>query len=130
MDGVQEEITEKNDPDVVETYSASNLRPNEDEIQLLRLKLEEAQCKNRVIQEEMNNLKSKINVEKREQAVGNSDPEDNNEEEQESKAKEIADQEVNVLTFFGKVPMKKNSALHIFYQRVKKIRQKWKLHKI
>lgn len=130
MDGVQEEITEKNDPDVVETYSASNLRPNEDEIQLLRLKLEEAQCKNRVIQEEMNNLKSKINVEKREQAVGNSDPEDNNEEEQESKAKEIADQEVNVLTFFGKVPMKKNSALHIFYQRAKKIRQKWKLHKI
>lgn len=28
------------EPDVVETYS-SNLRPNEDEIQLLRLKLEE-----------------------------------------------------------------------------------------
>ena len=46
-------------PDVVETYS-SDLRPNEDEIQLLRLKLEEAQCKNRVIEEEMLNLKSKV----------------------------------------------------------------------
>ena len=46
-------------PDVVETYS-SNLRPNEDEIQLLRLKLEEAQCKNRVIEEEMLNLKAKV----------------------------------------------------------------------
>ena len=44
---------------MVETYS-SNLHPNEDEIQLLRLKLEEAQCKNRVIQEEMNNLKTKV----------------------------------------------------------------------
>ena len=32
--------SEAADPDVVETYS-SNLRPNEDEIQLLRLKLEE-----------------------------------------------------------------------------------------
>ena len=49
------------EPDVVETYS-SNLHPNEDEIQLLRLKLDEAQCKNRVIQEEMNNLKSKVNT--------------------------------------------------------------------
>ena len=48
-------------PDVVETYS-SDLRPNEDEIQLLRLKLEEAQCKNRVIEEEMLNLKSKVNI--------------------------------------------------------------------
>ena len=47
-------------PDVVETYSL-DLRPNEDEIQLLRLKLEEAQCKNRVIEEEMLNLKSKVN---------------------------------------------------------------------
>ena len=46
-------------PDVVETYSM-DLRPNEDEIQLLRLKLEEAQCKNRVIEEEMLNLKSKV----------------------------------------------------------------------
>ena len=46
-------------PDVVETYSL-DLRPNEDEIQLLRLKLEEAQCKNRVIEEEMLNLKSKV----------------------------------------------------------------------
>ena len=48
-------------PDVVETYSL-DLRPNEDEIQLLRLKLEEAQCKNRVIEEEMLNLKSKVNI--------------------------------------------------------------------
>ena len=48
-------------PDVVETYS-SDLRPNEDEIQLLRLKLEEAQCKNRVIEEEMHNLKSKVSI--------------------------------------------------------------------
>ena len=48
-------------PDVVETYS-SDLRPNEDEIQLLRLKLEEAQCKNRVIEEEMYNLKAKVCV--------------------------------------------------------------------
>ena len=69
------------EPDVVETYS-NNLRPNEDEIQLLRLKLEEvriffirdftkvlklffrfqAQCKNRVIQEEMGNLKAKVSL--------------------------------------------------------------------
>ncbi len=62
LDGVQEvdQPVDRNSPDVVETYSASNARPNEDEIQLLRLKLEEAQCKNRVIQEEMNSLKSKV----------------------------------------------------------------------
>ena len=45
---------------MVETYSSNLHQPNEDEIQLLRLKLEEAQCKNRVIQEEMNNLKSTL----------------------------------------------------------------------
>lgn len=82
------------EPDVVETYS-SNLHPNEDEIQLLRLKLDEAQCKNRVIQEEMNNLKSKLVVEKREQAVGSSDPEDE-EETDEAKAKHLADQEDHI----------------------------------
>lgn len=68
LDGIQEadvddqaenEGEQRSSPDVVETYS-SNLHPNEDEIQLLRLKLEEAQCKNRVIQEEMLNLKSKV----------------------------------------------------------------------
>ncbi len=46
-------------PDIVETYN-SNLRPDEDEIQLLRLKLEEAQCRNRVIEEEMNDLRAKV----------------------------------------------------------------------
>jgi len=69
------------------------LRPNEDEIQLLRLKLEEAQCKNRVIEEEMLNLKSKLTVDKTEKAVGDSDPEDTDENDQEAKAKALADQE-------------------------------------
>ena len=42
--------SEAADPDVVETYS-SNLRPNEDEIQLLRLKLEEVRILDSFIHE-------------------------------------------------------------------------------
>ena len=60
-DSAETEVESRVSPDVVETYSSS-LHPNEDEIQLLRLKLEEAQCKNRVIQEEMNSLKSKVSI--------------------------------------------------------------------
>ena len=107
LDGVQEvELQQQSSssPDVVETYS-TNLRPNEDEIQLLRLKLEEAQCKNRVIQEEMTNLKAKLLVDKREQAVGSSDPEDETTgsngvaETDQEKAKHLADQEVSRFLF-------------------------------
>ena len=61
--GPSDPDAKRTSPDVVETYS-SDLRPNEDEIQLLRLKLEEAQCKNRVIEEEMHNLKSKVSYTK------------------------------------------------------------------